>query len=335
MDVNSHSTATIVKWFRRLSTATIVAVVLLILIGGIVRMAGAGMGCPDWPRCFGQWIPPTNVSQLPDNYQEVYKDRGYASTEFNAFKTWVEYVNRLIGVLIGLIALTTAAYSLNLRKRLPKVTLLSILSVFLIAVQGGIGAYVVRTNLQTGMITLHMMVALGILMVLILARLHSYRFTWNLPQVPGSSMFVGVIVLILTLTQIILGTQVREDIDILAKTLGHEQRSEWLSLIEGAYHVHKYFYYAVVAGLSIWFYQLRKLSSFHPVFRALMSVVILTTGSEIVLGIAMHHLGIPPWIQPVHLMLATVIAGAEFSLLGVLYFSQRKRIVSPELMHTT
>jgi len=335
MDINDHSTATIVKWFRRLSTVTIVAVVLLILIGGIVRMAGAGMGCPDWPKCFGQWIPPTEVSQLPENYQEIYKDRGYASTEFNAFKTWVEYANRLVGVLIGLIALATAIYSLRLRKSYPRVTWLSVLAVILIAIQGGIGAYVVRTNLQTGMITLHMMVALGILMVLILARLHSYNFSCNLPEIPGSSVIVGVVVLIITLTQIVLGTQVREDIDIMAKTLGQEQRNDWLSQIEGAYHVHKYFYYAVVAGLGIWFYQLRKLSFFHPVFRGLMGIVIMSTGLEIVLGIAMHHLGIPPWIQPVHLMLATVIAGAEFSLLGVLYFSKKEKMAIPELMQIT
>ena len=62
-----------------------------------MRASGAGMGCPDWPLCFGQWIPPTDVDQLPANYQEIYADRGYADTTFNATKTWIEYLNRLLG----------------------------------------------------------------------------------------------------------------------------------------------------------------------------------------------------------------------------------------------
>ena len=61
------------------------------------------MGCPDWPTCFGQWVPPTSESDLPRNYQEIYADLGYAETRFNVVKTWTEYVNRLIGVGIGLL----------------------------------------------------------------------------------------------------------------------------------------------------------------------------------------------------------------------------------------
>src|SRR5690554_3472566 len=102
--------------YRRVAIVTICAVFFLILVGATVRASGAGMGCPDWPTCFGRWIPPTSEAQLPANYQEIYADRGYAETRFNPVKTWTEYVNRLVGVTIGLLIILTAWRSWAVRQ---------------------------------------------------------------------------------------------------------------------------------------------------------------------------------------------------------------------------
>ena len=99
------------KRYRRMAWITIAAVYFLILVGASVRASGAGMGCPDWPTCFGSWVPPTSEAQLPENYQEIYAELGYADTRFNVVKTWTEYANRLVGVSIGFMIFLTALFS--------------------------------------------------------------------------------------------------------------------------------------------------------------------------------------------------------------------------------
>src|ERR1700761_9519638 len=140
--------------FKRFIVITVVSVYLLILAGGIVRTTGSGMGCPDWPKCFGKWVPPTDESQLPVDYKIKYTVHGY-DTEFNAVKTWIEYVNRLLGALIGFFIIIT--FVLSLRFKSDKVvSLLCGLALFLVILEGIVGKYVVSTNLKPLLISFHL-----------------------------------------------------------------------------------------------------------------------------------------------------------------------------------
>src|SRR3978361_66115 len=111
--------------FLQFSKVVLVTVFLVILAGGIVRMTQSGMGCPDWPKCFGRWIPPTSPDQLPVNYKELYAFK-YVDTSFNPYHTWIEYVNRLAGTLLGLLLILQFAWSFKFWNTKRAITWLSL-----------------------------------------------------------------------------------------------------------------------------------------------------------------------------------------------------------------
>ena len=208
---------------------TLVVVLLLILAGGIVRSSGSGMGCPDWPLCFGQVIPPLVESDLPSNYQEIYAERGYADTRFNALKTWTEYINRLLGAVTGLMVLVQAVLAfLLLRTRSVSMAAstssgagvsgstafwAALLALVLVLVQGGIGAWVVASHLQGSVVTLHLALAwvlMGVQVGLGVYLSGRPAQAWAMPRAEAWAM---VFWLLLLLVQLFLGAGVREAVD--------------------------------------------------------------------------------------------------------------------------
>ena len=91
------------KLFSKFAFLSTVATYIVIFAGGLVRVSGAGLGCPDWPKCFGGWVPPLTASQLPP---------GFDSQTFNFTLAWIEYVNRLMGVLLGMLIVLTEVVTL-------------------------------------------------------------------------------------------------------------------------------------------------------------------------------------------------------------------------------
>ena len=320
--------------FRRLTVSTLVAVYILILVGGVVRSSGSGMGCPDWPKCFGRWVPPTSVSDLPPNYKEVYaayrekkniRFAKYLSTlgmketgdrilndphvlhenDFNLAKTWIEYLNRLIGVVIGFLIFAVFINSLRFRKTETKITIIACFTLLLVGFQGWLGSFVVSTNLTPWTITIHMFLALLIVALLIYLvhqssyekEIHSSLGFWWL------SACMGVL-----LVQILLGTQVREKMDQVAVSLAREA---WVSNLGGEFIIHRSFSWIVLilhVGLIVRLYKTEGSKAFA------LTLILLILGT-ISSGMGMAYFDVPSFLQPVHLVLATATFGMQFAFL--------------------
>jgi cytochrome c oxidase assembly protein subunit 15 len=338
------------KRFLKINLISIVTLFALILAGGIVRSSGSGMGCPDWPKCFGQYVPPTNVSQLPDNYHERYvekrvaKNTRFAKTldalgfpdladqirndksilqpeEFNANKTWIEYVNRLLGAIYGLLLIGCVIFSFTYIRLRKKIFLWSLLNLFLVGLQGWLGSIVVSTNLMAWLVTVHMILAVAILAISIytyyLARVWRDRNLLATKQV-GSIKVLVICVVILSLAQIVLGTTVREQIDKIASDMNNLSRADWVSNVGLNFMLHRDLAILVVVLNVILFLMIRaKYSLTGSQFKYISFVMILLL-LQIITGIVLSYLALPPVAQAVHILLATLLFGAQFYLMLLL-----------------
>jgi len=313
--------------FRRLGTITIFAVYFVILVGGIVRASGAGMGCPDWPTCFGQWVPPIHESQLPSNYHEIYAARGYESTTFNPVKTWTEYTNRLIGVTIGfLIFLTVWSSRIYLKADKP-IFYLALSVFFLVGFQGWLGSAVVASNLKPLMITLHMLLAMFIVALLIYAIARSQKplleaidSSWLTPRFS----LVLKIAMFMTLLQVAMGTQVRETVDYIAHQHSYMDRQYWRDSFPIIFYVHRSFS-SVILFTNLWLaWKIYQQADKNSLLLRMAYVLVSLIVTAILAGISLDRLGFPVVAQPVHLLMANLIFGAQFFMYICLNYSTHK-----------
>ena len=305
---------------RFVSLATVITIYMLILVGGIVRATGSGMGCPDWPTCFGSWIPPTSESQLPADYQTIYAERGYADTTFNLRKTWTEYLNRLLGVFTGLWIIATMVCALPFRRYDTRLVYAAVAGVLLVVFQGWLGSRVVASNLAPGMITLHMLLAQVIVCILIYTFLRANRQKLvAASRQPLSTLAERILwaCIALTLVQMLLGTQVREAIDIVARAHENDNRHLWIMSLPTVFPLHRILAYpTVVLNVALVFLVLKERGLPTSARSVAVGLMVLTAGT-MVMGLSLDRLHVPAFAQPLHLWLASMILGGLFYLFVV------------------
>jgi len=291
--------------FQTLALWTTGTTYVLILVGGLVRASGAGLGCPDWPRCFGGWIPPASAADLP---------AGFEASQFNATLMWTEYLNRLLGVAVGLLILATLVSAWRHHRHTPRIFWPTLAAFLLVGFQGWLGGVVVQQELAAWIVTVHMVVALVIVSLLLYATVYAFLAGRGDPTgTPGTTRqplaWATLALITVTLLQVILGTQVREGIDH-ALDAG-VARADALATVGrfDMWHREAALLVSAATAWVVWLVWTR-----HRRERTLIRATVVMTvfvGLQIVLGVSMAYLLLTPPAQVAHLTASSLLLGAE------------------------
>lgn len=319
------------KRFVQFNWITLILILMVVFAGSFVRITGSGMGCPDWPKCFGKWIPPTQKNQLPSNYKDIFaKKRGekiekfakflsrigmkkvgeqikndkslLLEQSFNAQKTWTEYANRLVGFLSGNAVLGIFLWILLKYRKNKLLVILSFFNLIFLGFEAWFGSIVVATNLVPWTITVHLFFAILIILIqLLIIRIVSPSQHKKIELNKTVSLFI-ILCFLITLIQMFLGTQVRENVDELVK-IG-VSREYWTDKLGMSFYIHRSFSWLVLIVL-IYIGIYNENNKKYKIIR--FAVVVLLV--EIFSGILLAYADMPGLVQTSHLIFATVLLG--------------------------
>ena len=294
------------KAFTRLAIISTLATYLLIFTGGLVRVSGAGLGCPDWPKCFGRWVPPLSISQLPVDIDPA---------QFNFALAWIEYINRLIGVAVGLLIAAVAVIAIISYRRYPKILIASILAAVLVAFQGWQGGQLVASELAPLLVSVHLVVALIIAGLMIYVSQQAYYLerpdTEKESSYPtGSRVWVSLL-WVVALVQVILGTQVREAVEIAMRDYPLLLDSELIATVGIMKYIHPLL--GIVMAMAAWVIVFRMVKAKNRpspiIWQSGWSMAGLVL-VQLVMGAVLIFVSMPAVMQVLHMWVAALMTGA-------------------------
>lgn len=266
---------------RRWAVATLVANIVIILTGVLVRLTDSGLGCPTWPRC-------TDESYVPHAALGVHGV--------------IEFGNRMLGFVVAFVAIATwlsaLLYKENGQRRHDLVALATVLAVG-IPLQGVVGGITVLTNLNPFVVAIHLLLSLTLV---VLAVWLIYK-TFGIVRTPVDRLrFVLVrVTFVLMAVAVWLGTVVTGS----GPHSGDRGASRTGFPAETVSHIHAIAVYAVVAATLVCVYLLRSRAA------VLLLIVELLQGS---IGFIQYFNGLPIVLVAAHLLGAALAMAAAANL---------------------
>lgn len=335
--------------FQRCALTAFITVEVLIFVGAIVRTTGSGLGCPDWPKCYGCWVPPTsaedidfeklNLEKFLRKAERLGRDPAEITpeklkAEFDPVATWIEYINRLTSIPVGLTVMFMwgASFGEWWRGR-ARIFISSTLSVVLVGINAWLGARVVLSGLKPGIITLHMALAILLLCMLIYTAWRGTAQPWRLGWKAGQDKTLRVFawaLFALVVVEGIMGSQVRELTDELARTHAGHSRAEWVHELETSwvYLIHRSFSWLLLGVSLVFFHRSKRtLQKRGWLEIGIMAIII----AQMLLGIILANVGIVAVAQVLHIGLSSLLVSGLFLwLLGSLAASESRAVYKAE-----
>jgi cytochrome c oxidase assembly protein subunit 15 len=304
--------------FQKLALWTTGATYLLIGVGGLVRAAGAGLGCPDWPKCFDRWIPPVSVEGVPAHIDPAL---------FNFAKAWMEYVNRLLGVAIGFLIFATLVAAIVKHRRTPRVLWPSVGAFVLVAFQGWLGGQVVESGLKPIVLTAHLVLALVIVSLLLYATVSAFFPSGRAPApLSTERRWLGravVATLVLLLVQIGLGADLRGEIQLAAEA--GVARGAWLDAVGLIDPIHRSVAVLVTGAIVALAALASRVAPGDPWLARVSKIALALVAIQVLAGIGLAELGFPRVLVVVHLWAAALLLG-DLTLMALLVVRLDPRI---------
>jgi cytochrome c oxidase assembly protein subunit 15 len=311
--------------FQKLAIGALVSVLVLMFVGAIVRVSGAGMGCPDWPKCWGCLIPPTKVEDVDFSKLPIEKFRQKAERmgrdpaaiteeslrrEFNPRHVWTEFGNRLTSLPVGFFSLATFIAAFWQREKRPWVFWMAFVSLAVVLINAWMGARVVYSGLKPGVLTAHLALAMSLLGTLAYCAWRGTDSPWRVEMAAAPLARLRLVVwalLVVILVEGIIGAQVREMTDEMAKFHDNAPRETWVGELEGSwkYLAHRSFSWGVLA-VTVWAWQLtrrHRIGGPGPIEKVVLGIVL----AQMVLGVVMAQIHIYSWVQVLHVGLAAIL----------------------------
>ncbi len=336
------------KKYHILAKVSLVCVFLIIVAGSVVRMTGSGMGCPDWPKCFGYYIPPTSETDIlfkPNHHYKKgqviqingifhfakedfkssqsldinnwQKNTKHNYNTFNVTHTWVEFINRQVSVIAGIPILLLFIISILNFKRKKLLFVIALTVIFLMGFQAWLGKTVVDSNLLPVKISIHLVVAYLIVLTLVLGLFKSKN--WHSLKNRPNNLFKNILIISVALTtlQIFLGIQVRQYVDLQIKA--NTEQSLWLQNPEISFYIHRTFS-IIILLINLWLYQQnkKKILGLNSI-----NFVVLIILLEAITGISMLYFDFPMLTQPIHLVLSGILLCLQFFIILRVFFTPK------------
>ena len=190
----------------------------LVVFGAFTRLSDSGLGCPDWPGCYGAASPQGAHAEI--NAAQTATPGGPVSWN----KAWIEMIHRYLAMTVGVLILVMAAGSWRVRRALPFSPWWPTLTLAWVVVQGLFGRYTVTLKLYPLVVTLHLLG--GMFLLAMLAAQHE-AFRQRAVALPAALRRGAIITLVLLTLQIALGGWVSSNYAVLACSEFPQCRGAW------------------------------------------------------------------------------------------------------------